>query len=50
MAGPLADDSGALLVFRGSRAEVDLLLAADPYYSMPGVVVVSLREWVPFVV
>lgn len=49
MAGPLADDSGALLVFRGSRSEVDQLMAADPYYTTPGVVVVSLREWLPIV-
>lgn len=50
LAGPLADDSGALLVFRGDRAEVSELMAADPYYTTPGVTVVSLREWLPLVV
>lgn len=49
MAGPLADDSGALLVFTGDRAEVAELMAADPYYTTPGVTVVALREWTPLV-
>lgn len=49
MAGPLADDSGALLVFRGDRGEVAELMAADPYYSTSGVTVVSVREWLPVV-
>ncbi len=49
LAGPLADDSGALLVFRASRAEVDELMAADPYYTTSGVRVVALREWLPLV-
>jgi uncharacterized protein YciI len=48
LAGPLGD-SGALLVFRCDRSEVDRVMAADPYYTMPGVSVVSLREWVPVV-
>lgn len=47
LAGPLADDSGALLVFRGDRADVEELMAADPYYTTPGVTVVALREWRP---
>ncbi|GAB3876860.1 hypothetical protein GCM10029964_024730 [Kibdelosporangium lantanae] len=49
MAGPWADDSGALLVFDGDKADVDAEVAADPYYSTPGVTVVSLREWRPIV-
>lgn len=50
LAGPLADDSGELLVFRGDRAEVSELMAVDPYYTTSGVTVVSLREWLPLVV
>ena len=47
-AGPYADESGALLLFRvDSRAEADEIVAADPYYSGPGVTVVSLKEWTP---
>jgi uncharacterized protein len=46
-AGPWDDDSGALLIFRldeaGARAEID----ADPYYTAPGVQVVSIRAWAP---
>jgi uncharacterized protein len=46
-AGPWDDDSGALLIFRldepGARAEID----ADPYYTAPGVQVVSIRRWMP---
>ena len=45
MAGPWADDSGALLVFSCDPAEVDKTLADDPYYSAPGVTVASVREW-----
>jgi uncharacterized protein YciI len=47
MAGPWTDDSGALLVFHGDKADMDAVLAADPYYSTPGVTVVSVREWRP---
>ncbi|MCT2588043.1 YciI family protein [Actinophytocola gossypii] len=46
LAGPLADDSGALLVFRD---DPDDELAADPYYRTPGVEVSSVREWRPVV-
>jgi uncharacterized protein len=46
-AGPWDDDSVALLIFRldepGARAEVD----ADPYYTAPGVRIVSIRMWTP---
>ena len=50
-AGPYADESGALLLFRvESRAEADEIVAADPYYSGPGVSVVSLKEWLPVTV
>lgn len=49
MAGPFADDSGALLVFTGERSDVDRVLAEDPYYTVEGVRVVGLREWLPVV-
>ncbi|MFL6121558.1 YciI family protein [Actinophytocola sp.] len=49
MAGPWADDSGALLVFAAERSEVDRFLAEDPYYTTEGVRVVDLREWRPVV-
>lgn len=49
MAGPWADDSGALLVFDAERSEVDDIMARDPYYSTDGVKVVGLREWRPIV-
>jgi uncharacterized protein len=42
LAGPWADDSGALLVFRDDPAGE---LADDPYYSTPGVTVRGVREW-----
>lgn len=47
LAGPWADDSGALLVFDADRSEVDRELAMDPYYAT--VRVVALREWLPVV-
>jgi uncharacterized protein YciI len=47
-AGPWAEDSGALLVFlTTSRAELDEIMAGDPYYSAPGVEVIGVREWNP---
>jgi uncharacterized protein YciI len=50
MAGPFADDSGAVIVVDlDSRAAVDDLLADDPYYAAPGVTVSSIREWRPFI-
>jgi uncharacterized protein YciI len=49
MCGPLADDSGAVLIFDvPDRGALDDLLAADPYFSTPGVEVVRVREWAPF--
>ena len=47
MAGPWADDSGALLVFAADRSEVDQVLTEDPYYTTAGVRAVALREWLP---
>ncbi|MFF7138761.1 YciI family protein [Streptomyces sp. NPDC008196] len=49
-AGPWADDQGAMLVFAVERAELEEILAADPYYrSTPGVEVRTVREWAPVV-
>ncbi|MGP4115336.1 YciI family protein [Streptomyces sp. 4N509B] len=48
-AGPWEDDSGALLVFDTERAELDRLLATDPYYRAPGVEVLGVRAWAPVV-
>ncbi|MBU2664468.1 hypothetical protein KOI35_13275 [Actinoplanes bogorensis] len=49
MAGPFADDSGALIVLDvAGRDELDALLAADPYFATPGVTVVRTQEWAPF--
>ncbi|MFV0427413.1 MAG: YciI family protein [Beutenbergiaceae bacterium] len=48
MAGPLADGTGALLTFRvADRAELDALLAADPYFvgEQQAASVISVREW-----
>jgi uncharacterized protein len=49
MAGPLADDAGALIVFDvPGEAALDRLLAADPYLTTPGVHLTAKREWRPF--
>ncbi|HYQ62644.1 hypothetical protein [Actinophytocola sp.] len=49
MAGPWADDGGALLVFDADRSEVDAVLAEDPYYTTEGVRITGLRDWRPIV-
>jgi uncharacterized protein len=47
-AGPWSDESGALLVFLvDTRDEVDAIIAADPYYTAPGVEVAGVHEWNP---
>lgn len=49
MAGPLADDSGAVIVFDvPDRTTLDGLLAEDAYFSTPGVTVSRVEEWQPF--
>jgi uncharacterized protein len=48
-AGPWDDGSGALLVFRADGDGVREIMSADPYYTTPGVTVVSLRRWQPVV-
>ena len=51
MAGPLADDTAALVIIDApDRQTVEKLLAADPYYTTAGVTLVSLSEWSPFLV
>jgi hypothetical protein len=48
MAGPFADESGALVIFDvPDREAVDRIIAQDPYYKAPGVTIVSCREWSP---
>jgi uncharacterized protein YciI len=48
MAGPFADDSGALIVLDvPDRAAADRILDADPYFTTPGVTVMTVREWTP---
>lgn len=50
MAGPFADDSGAVIIVEADdRATVDRLLADDPYYATDGVTVTNIREWRPFI-
>ncbi|WP_328650845.1 YciI family protein [Micromonospora sp. NBC_00330] len=50
MAGPFADDSGALLIFDvPDAAAFAAVVAEDPYYRTPGVTIVSQREWSPIV-
>lgn len=49
MSGPLADDSGAVIVFDvPDRATLRQLIDADPYYTTPGVSIQQLRQWEPF--
>lgn len=47
LAGPWHDDAGAMLVFDTDRPGLDRIMAADPYYTSPGVAVASVREWKP---
>jgi uncharacterized protein YciI len=50
LAGPFADDSGALLVFDvAERDQLEELMADDPYYRTDGVTVVRITEWAPIV-
>lgn len=49
MAGPLADDSGAVIVVDVvDRPALDELLSTDPYLSTPGVTIHQIRAWQPF--
>jgi uncharacterized protein len=49
LAGPLADQTGAVIVVDlPDREAVARLLAADPYFTTPGVTVGRVRQWEPF--
>ncbi|WP_072314765.1 YciI family protein [Agrococcus sp. Marseille-P2731] len=44
--GPFEDQSGALLLFStDDMAAVEAAIADDPYYSAPGVRVVTAQPW-----
>lgn len=48
LAGPFSDQQGAQLVYEvADRAELDAVLAADPYFDRPEPVatVEEIREW-----
>jgi hypothetical protein len=47
MAGPWADDSGALLVFDTDERGLEEIIAADRYYTTPGVTIRAVRRWDP---
>lgn len=49
IAGPWADDSGALLVFQTDEPGIREILAGDPYYTTSGVTIVATRAWQPIV-
>jgi uncharacterized protein YciI len=49
MAGPLAGDDGALIIMDApDRETVEAVLAADPYLATPGVELLHIRQWHPF--
>jgi uncharacterized protein YciI len=49
MAGPFADDGGAVIVLDvPHRRAVDEILTADPYFTTPGVTISQIHEWTPF--
>jgi uncharacterized protein len=49
MAGPTHDDSAAFIILDlPDRGAVDAFLAADPYFATPGVVVLRVVEYLPF--
>lgn len=48
MAGPYADEEGALLIYDvADRPALDAVLAADPYFDRPDPVatIADIREW-----
>jgi uncharacterized protein len=44
LAGPWADDSGALLILTADGGRVRQVSQDDPYYTTPGVAVLGIRE------
>lgn len=50
MAGPFADDSGAIVILDVPDADaVERVLADDAYYTTPGVTVLRQVEWAPVI-
>ncbi|MGH8876476.1 MAG: YciI family protein [Stackebrandtia sp.] len=48
MAGPFPDESGAVLVFDvADEAELDTVMADDPYYRAKGVTITRKQPWKP---
>jgi len=48
LAGPFADETGALLLFNvDDETELDAILAADPYYRHPAVHISRRQHWTP---
>jgi uncharacterized protein YciI len=47
LAGPYADETGALLTFDVTAEELDAVIADDPHYRAPGVRIVRRQEWQP---
>ncbi|MGH8791940.1 MAG: YciI family protein [Stackebrandtia sp.] len=46
MAGPFADESGALLIFDvPDEKTLEQVMDDDPYYRAPGVRIVRCKEW-----
>jgi uncharacterized protein YciI len=51
IAGPFADDSGALLIFDVPDAQdLERSLDEDPYYRALGVTITRQQEWSPIVI
>lgn len=49
MAGPFSDGSGVMIILDlPNRAAVDSFIAADPYFTTPGVTVSQVRQWQPY--
>lgn len=49
MAGPFTDGTGALIVLDvPDRGTLDALMAADPFFTTPGVLVAEIRQWQPY--
>ena len=49
-AGPWADDTGALLIYQAAdEAELDRIIADDPYTPENVVEIAMRREWTPIV-
>ncbi|HEX5995343.1 MAG TPA: YciI family protein [Jiangellales bacterium] len=49
MAGPFADDTGAIIIIDApSREAVTDIVNVDPYFTSPGVTIARILEWRPF--